>query len=276
MPPIIGVMTTMDDARFMRFLNVDFLELLVRANDSAAALRGFINRCPDSLIIHAPERIRWEESTVVLDLASPEEELREQCVRRISEIIDVADGSGVPVVLHPGGVRRTSRKNPQLPFLLRDSLSQLKGRVWIENMPLRYHCDGELLHCHLLVNPEEFEDILPLVDGITLDVSHAYLSGGGNEAIRRFLDQIGESIRHLHLSDARYPDGEGMQLGEGDIDFSFVDRVLHLPLLLEVRGGHENGGDGFREAVRRVREEGFLDRYLDAKHNPDHVPGSRG
>lgn len=263
----------MDDARYMERLDVGFLELLLRADDSTSMLRSFIGGCGRELIVHAPERIEWMGETLMLDLASPEPEFREFCVGRIRQIAEVAQEGGIPVVIHPGGVHPTRRSGHRLLSLLTESLSRIPGRIWIENMPLRYHYGEELLHCNLLVDPDDFTDVLPLVDGVTLDTSHAYLSGGGNRAIGRFIDELGPAIRHLHLSDARHPHDEGMQLGEGDIDFSFIDLLSHLPILLEIRGGHENGGEGFREAIRRVREEGFLDAHLNAKDDPHHVPG---
>jgi hypothetical protein len=59
-------------------------------------------------------------------------------------------------------------------------------------------------------------------------------------------------IRHIHLSDAAYPHQEGLQLGSGELDLTLVPRGRGLPILLEVRGGHENSGEGFRTALRII------------------------
>ena len=101
------------------------------------------------------------------------------------------------------------------------------------------------------------QEIDPLVPGFTLDTSHAYLSArDGNRAIESFIGAMGDKLRHIHLSDASHPDMEGLQLGTGEVDLSFLPRIAHLPVLLEIRGGHQNSGRGFRDAVRRIRSIG--------------------
>ena len=100
--------------------------------------------------------------------------------------------------------------------------------------------------------------VMDYVDGLTLDVSHGYLyrPKGGMEAIRMFVEQYGDRIRHLHLSDALPPDHEGLQIGEGSVDFHYIldamkDRdVTAVP---EIIGGHRGGGIGFRRALGELR-----------------------
>jgi sugar phosphate isomerase/epimerase len=56
----------------------------------------------------------------------------------------------------------------------------------------------------------------------------------------------------LHVSDARAPDKEGIQIGDGNIDFSCL-KALEIPLTVEVWKAHENGGSGFRMGIDRLR-----------------------
>ncbi len=125
-------------------------------------------------------------------------------------------------------------------------------------MPRRYHVDGERRYCTLCTSPDEFDDLLPHIDGVTLDISHAYLSveRGGNAAIASFFEKLRPCIRHVHLSDAAHPDGEGLQLGDGGVDLAALPRMHSIPVLLEIWGGHLDDGAGFAEAVRRVRGAG--------------------
>ncbi len=248
-------MATVDDFQSIRALDIDFMELLIRENDGPDDLEFLISDLDDHFIAHAPKRLDIGGGTALLDLASPDEELREHSVERIKEIIEVV-GKEVPMVIHPGGVREGPFGEPDhLTSNLVISLQHINGRLWLENMPSRYIHEQGVLHCNIMTSPADFQTVLPMVEGITLDTSHAYLSGGassGNDKIRDFIESLGPHIRHVHLSDAERPSGEGLPLGEGDIDFSFMSRLSHLPILLEIRGGHKEGGEGFKEALGAV------------------------
>jgi N-acetylneuraminate synthase len=253
----LGVTATIDDADEMSKLELDFLELLVREGDRIVDIERFLSSFWGELILHAPERIIFEGRERLLDLASIESGFREICRKRMTEISELTEELGIPLVVHPGGVlpKRIKRTHPLVDNLIQ-SLEALEGIIWVENMPRRYHSDDQLLWCNILLEPKEIKTVTKVVDGVVLDVSHAYLSvtHGGNALIARLLEELGGRVSHLHLSDARYPDIEGLQLGDGDIDFSFLRHLGDVPILLEVWHGHENGGEGFGKARRKVKE----------------------
>ncbi len=65
---------------------------------------------------------------------------------------------------------------------------------------------------------------------------------------------------HLHIVDAKGVDGEGVQIGHGDVDFTMLSRMLkmhapEIPFIPEVWQGHKNQGRGFWEALE------FLERF---------------
>ncbi len=252
-PDRFGVMATLDDIDLMARLPVDFLELLVRAGDPPEKIEHVLSAFDGEMILHAPELIAWRGGMVLLDLAA-EEELREASVARLQEVADAARDYAVPMVIHPGGVR--GRAVPPEPLLerLEKSLCELDGFLWIENMPRGYHRGNELWTSNLLVQAEQMQQVQSRVDGFVLDTSHAFLSRdqGGNEALQEMITQLGDSIRHIHLSDAAYPHQEGLPLGTGAVDLTLVPRGRGLPILLEIWGGHENGGEGFRTALRYI------------------------
>jgi len=67
---------------------------------------------------------------------------------------------------------------------------------------------------------------------------------------------------HLHIVDAEGVDGEGLQIGEGNIDFAMVAEVLdrlapHASFIPEIWQGHKNDGAGFWEALTKL-EKWFL------------------
>jgi sugar phosphate isomerase/epimerase len=253
----VGVMAVIDDYKATSALDVDFIEVLVREGDDLSRLELLLEKEERELIVHAPERMRVDGRSWIIDLADEDPSRREAFAQRIGEVTALAGRYGIPTVVHPGGVR--PHLVPDRECLLRNlavSLSTLEGKVWIENMPRRYHSGDDLLWCNLLTRPEEFEPLLPYVDGVTLDVCHAYLSvdAGGNSAIASFFHRLKGKVRHVHLSDASYPHNEGLQLGAGDIDFASLPRMKGLPVLLEVWGGHREGMAGYKKALSAIRE----------------------
>jgi sugar phosphate isomerase/epimerase len=246
-------MATLDDIDIMSRLPVDFLELLVRKQDRPEDIKNFLSRFDGEVILHAPEMLGIGEGSVLLDLAG-EDGVRAASVARLQQIADAARDNAAAVVLHPGGVHEKAEEPGPLLERLEESLTYLDGYFWMENMPRHYHWRGRLLHANLMRDADQMLLVQRLVDGFVLDTSHAFLSRekDGNLALREMIDQLGDTIRHVHLSDAAYPDQEGLALGTGDLDLTAVPRGRGLPILLEIQGGHENMGAGFREALRFI------------------------
>jgi sugar phosphate isomerase/epimerase len=70
-------------------------------------------------------------------------------------------------------------------------------------------------------------------------------------------------IRHIHLSDGAGLDGEGLQIGEGAIDWVHFFKVLgshqngalyHQTMIPEIWRGHQRQGEGFLIAIQRLSE----------------------
>ena len=68
------------------------------------------------------------------------------------------------------------------------------------------------------------------------------------------VEEVGPFVAHMHIVDAEGCDGEGVQIGCGDVDFrslsaqlsQLVPDVMFLP---EVWQGHKNSGEGFWQAL---------------------------
>ena len=254
-PMRLGAMATLKDHQVISALPVDFLELLVLPQDQAQEVRDFCDRFDGELILHAPEDL---PDGRFLDLSSPDQGVREASVRRVREITKAAEGTARPLVVHPGGIA-DSFLDDTAPLMLelRRSLELLPDYIWMENMPLHYHYRGRTLRANLLRTPEEMLAVEDLVAGFTVDVSHAFLGveEDGDRNVRRMFEVLGRSVAHVHLSDARRPDVEGVMIGEGEMDLSFLPFLRGLPVLLEIWDGHLDRGAGFREALRRMRGE---------------------
>ena len=67
---------------------------------------------------------------------------------------------------------------------------------------------------------------------------------------------------HFHLSDADNVDGEGLQYGEGSMEFEKIIPILNnhedKGFAIEVWKGHEKGGKGFREFLEKITQAGLI------------------
>jgi sugar phosphate isomerase/epimerase len=127
----------------------------------------------------------------------------------------------------------------------------------MENMPWHYWMWGntELWHSPILQTPDEYAPVLDYTH-VCLDICHAYLAEpeGSNANIHNFLETLGTRIKHVHISDAIAPDGEGVQLGDGEIELRKVFRRLldlDVSVIPEIRDGHLNGRKGMYESIGR-------------------------
>lgn len=252
-PMRLGAMATLRDHQMISALRLDFLELLVLPGDDMSQIKAFCDTFDGELILHAPEELADGR---LLDLSSLDPSWREASVRRAREITKAGEATARPVVIHPGGIteRQVSDASGMLAAL-RASLDSLPDYTWLENMPLHYHYRGRTLRSNLMRTPAEMKAVDELVAGFTVDVSHAYLgvAENGNANVMGMFRELGDAVRHVHLSDARRPDVEGVMIGDGEVEMSFLPYLRGLPVLLEVWDGHLNGGAGFKEALRRMR-----------------------
>lgn len=252
-PMRLGAMATLRDHRVISALQLDFLELLVLPNDDLIEVARFCDDFDGELILHAPEEL---PDGRLIDLSSDDQKYREESVRRIREVARAGRDTARPVVVHPGGVSESPMGDTvAITANLRSSLDLLDDYLWLENMPLHYHHRGRKLHSNLMHVPLKMKEVEDLVAGFTIDVSHAYLgvAENGNENVLAMFRELGEAVKHVHLSDAKRPDIEGVMIGEGEMDMGFMPYLRGLPVLLEIWDGHLNGGAGFREALRRIR-----------------------
>ena len=70
---------------------------------------------------------------------------------------------------------------------------------------------------------------------------------------------MGPYAGHLHLVDAEGFDGEGLQIGDGEINFSKLAEQLEklapkAGFIPEIWQGHLNHGEGFRNALQTIED----------------------
>jgi N-acetylneuraminate synthase len=217
------------------------------------------------LIVHAPEYI----GDRLLDLCSASEEIRAESVRMVQKTIDLT-GSMAPhfrgkpkVILHPGAMSLNMKLSKKaLQEALRRSLREIDAReieILLENLPPYPWYFGGQWKGNYFVDADEIRSFCEeMGTNICFDLSHAALYCNAKEKdLLNFIEVVKPFIRHVHFADAYGLDGEGVQIGEGDIDFERI-----MPLFADYRGtwvpeiwrGHLQGGRGFIEALMKLKK----------------------
>jgi len=264
-----GYMVSLKDFATISVPGADFTELLLFDGDEenvAPDLAEKVLRRAKPLVrfIHVPEFITHKGRLVLLDISAEDEGLRNHSMDIVRFARDMATSLGnMQVVIHPGGIRSRIFDREKSLYSLERSLSELgPSGLLLENMPWFYwHRKSERMVSNICVSIDDMRRLERMVEGFTLDVCHGYLSrpSGDSSYCSEFLEAFGAKTHHLHVSDARAPDSEGLAIGEGEIDFSFL-RDVKMPVLVEMWKGHEQNGRGFKQGIERLRalERSFL------------------
>ena len=222
------------------------------------------------LAIHAPE---FAESRL-LDLAAERDEDRERSIALMQRTIDKAASlaphfSGTPsVVIHVGGMSMDGAAGDAEAAWLRalDSFRRLDDRGVVllpENLPPRPWYFGGQWFQTLFVRPEEMVEFCRELDvDMTLDLSHAALSCAvAGRDLGEFVELCLPHTAHLHVADASGIDGEGIQIGEGVIEWGRILDLLRdrdFTWVPEIWDGHLHHAAGFRAAINRLIRLGGL------------------
>lgn len=217
---------------------------------------------PLKLVVHAPEF--WDRSLV--DLCSLDEGHQLKSLALMQKAIDLTREIaphfvGIPkVIVHPGAMsldHPISDREALYDNLHRsvDELDFEGVEFLLENLPPHpWYFGGQWL-TNAFMDANEIRDfIVPLGLDMCYDTSHHKLYC--NWAKVDFYDQLKvllPYIRHLHLSDGAGLDGEGLQIGEGTIDWVHFFRVLgdyRGTMIPEIWRGHQRQGEGFIIAIR--------------------------
>jgi sialic acid synthase SpsE/sugar phosphate isomerase/epimerase len=230
---------------------------------------------PLKLVVHAPEF--WDRSLV--DLCALDERHRTGSRDLLQKTIDLTRSMapyfvGTPkVIIHPGAMSldHPIKDHQALYANLRRSVGELDYagvELLLENLPPHpWYFGGQWLTNAFMDAGEICDFIEPLGLKFCYDTSHHKLYCNWArvdfyEQVRVLLPYIG----HLHLSDAAGLDGEGLQIGEGAIDWVHFFQVLgnyHGTMIPEIWRGHQRQGEGFLIAIQRLSQA-----YFSAHNRP--------
>lgn len=256
--------------------NFDLFEFHLSYKDLEEEIGRFLTRRFDyDLVVHAPELFSGDH---ILDLCAPDRGYRKRSVAELRRVIDITRRlrdyfcrPGKPrIIVNVGGFTQDKAlpqeaRRERYDMVL-DSLRALDTadvEILPQTMPpFPWHFGGQRYQ-NLFIDPEEIDAFCSVAGmRVCLDTSHSKLACTYNKwSFLEFIRTVGPHTAHLHIADACGVDGEGLQIGEGEIALAEMGSALavHAPtasFIPEIWQGHKNGGEGFWIALER------LERYL--------------
>lgn len=227
------------------------------------------------LVVHAPELFSGSR---LMDLATPDDDYRNESIRETQRVIDITrclkryfptttrpcivaniGGFTMDAPLPPGEIKGYYER-----FALSLQELDMEGVELIPQTmaPFPWHFGGQRYQNIFVKIDEVVEWCSKLNLRMCFDISHSKLTCNHfGIDFYEFSERIAPFSAHLHLGDAKGLNGEGLQVGEGDIDFVRLGAILKkgcpsASFIPEIWQGHKNGGEGFWIALERM--EGCL------------------
>lgn len=216
------------------------------------------------VVVHAPEYMK----RVYLNPAATDKEELKIARETLQRAVDVArrlgeSFSGTPkFIIHPGGITLAPHDNPkQLLEIFAQTLAGLKAdgvELLPENLPPRPWVFGGEWVTNIFMLADEIKQFLEETGySMCFDTSHAALACTAyQQDLAGMVKTLQPYIRHLHVADGAGVGDEGLQIGEGAIDFGKVLAPLagytHT-MVPEIWQGHLHGGKGFLQAMEHLK-----------------------
>ena len=257
--------------------NPDFLEFHLSFKDmDEDYLRYFDEPFDLDLKVHSPDTFDGDH---LLDPSHPDPSHRRRSIHELRRVIELTRNltpyfkrARKPVIIASLGGFRVDRFLSRSEIeerygYLQESLEQIDTtgvELVAQTLPPFPWYFGGQLYLNLFVHPEDTADFCRKSGmKLCLDVSHTKLACNYFKySFKGFIDAIAPHVAHLHIADATGVDGEGLQVGEGEMDMRAMadqlgKRCPGVSFIPEIWQGHKNNGEGFWVALERLEKIGF-------------------
>jgi N-acetylneuraminate synthase len=217
-----------------------------------------------AVVVHVPEYM----GRVYLNPAAQDSHERKVAVETLKRSLAVTrqlgeSFQGKPkMVLHPGGITlQPAEDKESIMNIFRETMEELKSddvEILPENLPPRPWVFGGEWAGNIWLETEEIKKFLEEM-GLMMcfDISHAALAcNARGQSLTGMVKTLRPYISHLHVSDAFGIGDEGLQIGEGSINWKEVMRELEgydQTMVPEIWQGHLHEGKGFLQAMNHLK-----------------------
>jgi N-acetylneuraminate synthase len=261
-----------DFAEYAGRVQPDLFEFHLSYSDMDLDPAKFLARqYPFDFVVHAPELFAGSK---LMDLASPDEAYRRESLRETQRVIDITRDlkryfprtSRPMIVANVGGFTMDAPLPAEVVPEYYERFARSLGELDLAGVelipqtmaPFPWHFGGQRFQ-NMFVKIDEIEHWCRKLElRMCFDVSHSRLTCTHFGAdFYDFAARIAPVSSHLHLGDAKGLNGEGLQVGDGEIDFDRLGKVLEhgcpdASFIPEIWQGHKNGGEGFWLALERL------------------------
>ncbi len=263
-----------DFKEYSNKINPDIFEFHLSYSDLDLNISDFLTKKYDcGFVVHAPELLSGSH---LMDLASDETNYREFTIKETQRVIKITEelnnyfpNTKKPmIVTNIGGFTMDEPlQKSQIPSYydrFEDSLNSLD----LDNVelipqtmaPFPWHFGGQRYQ-NLFVHSDEIIKYCKKLNlRMCFDISHsALMCNHFGINFYDFSEVIAPITGHLHLGDASGVNGEGLQIGDGEIDFKLLGDILKskcpsASFIPEIWQGHKNGGEGFWLALEKLQK----------------------
>lgn len=222
-------------------------------------------------VVHAPELFA---DSRLMDLATPDVEYRAESLHETQRVINITRSlkryfPNTPrplIVANIGGFTMDAPLPAAEIAGYYTRFAKSLGELDLDGVelipqtmaPFPWHFGGQRYQNIFVKIDEIVEWCSKLKLRMCFDVSHSRLTCNYfGDDFYDFSAKIAPFTAHLHLGDAKGVNGEGLQVGDGEIDFVRLGDILRsgcptASFIPEIWQGHKNGGEGFWVAMERL------------------------
>lgn len=261
-----------DFGKYLDLVKPDMFEFHLSYSDMELDLEDYLSGTYGcGFVVHAPELFKGSH---LMDLATPDAEYRNISIIETQKVIDITrklkkyfpKETRPQIVANIGGFSMDApfaesvKESYYLQFF--KSLSELDTEgveIIPQTMaPFPWHFGGQRYQ-NIFVHVDEIVSYCKQFNmRMCFDVSHSMLTCNYFKYdFYEFAEKIAPYTAHIHMGDAKGLNGEGLQIGEGDMDFVRLGKILdkHCPnasFIPEIWQGHKNNGEGFWIALDKL------------------------
>lgn len=261
-----------DFNKYLELIKPDMFEFHLSYSDMELDIDNYLTgEYACGFVVHAPELFKESH---LMDLATPNDEYRKISMIETQKVIDITRKlkKYFPKEIKPQIVANIGGFSMDAPFP--EELKQSYYKHFFNSLkeldtegieiipqtmaPFPWHFGGQRYQ-NIFVHVDEIVKYCKEY-GIRMcfDVSHTMLTCNHfKQDFYEFATKIAPYTAHIHMGDAKGVNGEGLQVGEGEIDFVKLGKILNngcpdASFIPEIWQGHKNSGEGFWIALEKL------------------------